>query len=317
MNPDVFAEWQRLQGYRVIKTDSSYWVESGPRIYQAFPYHWIINPSAMELDELLRNFKAIGLRYSTEINASEGMVSYHIEIEDRDYSLEKLPKKARHDVCKGIKQFAVERIPFAQLVKEGWELRAETLVRQGRHGAENREWWENLCSSANELPGFEAWAAVRKDRLAATLISFKCDDCISILYQQSRSEDLSLGVNNLLTFVFTQNLLSSDHSSRIFYGLHSLDAPASVDKFKVRMGYTVKPVRQRVLFHPWLSPLINRYSYHAFRGVVNLLPNRPILAKTEGMVRFYLEGKLPIENQPLQTLLAEQREEILQRENSS
>ena len=63
------------------------------------------------------------------------------------------------------------------------------------------------------------------------------------------------------------------------------------------MGYTVKPVRQRVVFHPCLKPFFNRYSHAAVQRLLAWRPGGPILAKAEGMMRFYLEGKRPLAEQ--------------------
>jgi hypothetical protein len=79
----------------------------------------------------------------------------------------------------------------------------------------------------------------------------------------------------------------------IFYGLHSLDAPASVDAFKFRMGFSAKPVRQRVAFRTSMAPLLNPISHAVLRAAHNLIPSSDFLAKTEGLTRFYLHGKLP------------------------
>lgn len=312
MNPDVFAEWLRLQGHRVIKTDSSYWYNQGPRVFQAFPYHWIIQPSEKELSSFLVEQKAVGLRFSTNWDAPEGYLSYHAVFEGEMYGLDHLGKWARKNVRRGLKNCEVLPISFDLLAKEGLALQIDTLDRQGRKLSMTKEVWEKRCLAARDLPGFEAWGAFVNHLLVASVIVFQMDECAYLLYQQCLRAYLAEHVNNALSFTVTQNLGARSWIKRILYGLHSLDAPPSVDEFKFRMGYTVKPVRQRVLFHPKLSPFINPYSYHALRAVVNLLPNRPILAKAEGMMRFYIEGKLPIENQPLHTLLAGQREEILQ-----
>ena len=69
MNAEIFAEWLRRQGYRVVRTASSYWFEVSARVYQAFPYHWVIEPSEEELSRLLTEHHAIALRYSTPVNA--------------------------------------------------------------------------------------------------------------------------------------------------------------------------------------------------------------------------------------------------------
>jgi hypothetical protein len=306
---EIFAEWLRRQGYRVIRTASSFWYEASSRVYQAIPYHWLITPTEEELDQFLKKEQAIALRYSTPITASKGQASYHVVLNERTYDLNILPKKARYDVRKGLSYANIEPISFPRLAEEGWASRIETLARQGRSGAESQQWWERLCLSAEGLPGFETWGALHKGKLVASLVAFTMDGCTSILYQQSLTDQLKYGVNNVLTYAFTTEVLSKVGVSRIFYGLHSLDAPASVDEFKFRMGYMAKPVRQRVVFNPWLKPFFNRASYALIRRLRNLRPGNPTLAKTEGMFRFYLEGQRPLDRQTWPEILVHSKPE--------
>ena len=106
--------------------------------------------------------------------------------------------------------------------------------------------------------------------------------------------------------------VSCDLSSRsgvdeIFFSLHSLDAPETVDEFKLRMSLMAKPVRQRVVLHPWLQPFTTRRT-HALgpspaRAATRAIPS----AKAEGMLRFYLEGMQPLEAQQWPACLSEYR----------
>jgi hypothetical protein len=298
LTPEIFAEWLRRRGYHVVRTQSSYWFDQGPRVYQAFPYHWLIDPSPDELKHLIKNCGACALRYSTSLSTPEGVASYHVVYEGENYPINQLSKKVRYDVKKGLSVARVEQIPFSRLATEGWQLRWETLQRQGRTRAETAGGWEQLCYTAEDLPGFETWAALSAEgNLVAALLAFTCDNCRSILYQQSLTAYLSLGVNNALAFAFTNEVLKRSGNPWIFYGLHSLDAPASVDEFKFRMGYTAKPVRQRVVFHPALEPFLNRATYSVLGQLCHWLPGNPFLAKAEGMLRFYQEGKRPLDLQ--------------------
>jgi hypothetical protein len=279
-------------------------------VWQAFPYHWLIDPDEDELEQLLTRSRAVGLRYSVPWAGSQGHASYHVVYRGEGYPLGALPKKARYDVRKGLKIATVEPISFSRAAREGWEMRAETLERQGRTGAETRDWWQRLCHSADGLEGFETWAAVSDGRIVASLIAVTCDDCCSILYQQSKTEYLSMGVNNALVAVFTGQVLQRPGIGWVFYGLHSLDAPPSVDQFKFRMGYEVRPVRQRVVFHPRLRPLVNRASHAMLRQMLRLLPGNPALAKAEGMVRFYLQGHRPLAEQIWPPALESRRDDL-------
>lgn len=300
---DIFAEWFRRQGYRIVRTASSFWVKRGPRVYQAFPYHWIIHPTEDELERFFRDSGAISLRYSTSADAPEGKLSYHVVYESKDYDLGNLSKKARYDVRKGLKYASIEPVPFCRLATEGWKLHADTLQRQGRTGSETEAEWRQLCLAAQGLAGFEAWGALHEGELVASLIAFTFGDCCDFLYQQSATAHIQNRVNNALTYVFTSEVLRRPHISRMFYCLDSLDAKESMDEFKFRMGYKAKPVRQRVVFHPNLRLLVNPLSHNSIRRIARWMPSCPALAKAEGMIRFCLEGQVPEEKQVIPVAL--------------
>lgn len=297
MNPEIFAEWLRRQSYRVIRTDSSYWYNSGPRVYQAFPYHWVIQPSAEELREFLLREKAIGLRFSTTTTAAEGLMSYHAIYEGGAYTLESLSANARSKVRRGLKACQVEPISLQQLAHDGWQLQVDTVDRQGRAGSITRQTWEQLCHAADDLPGFQAWGAFVGKDVAASILTAIVGDACYMLYPQSHRQYFDRYVNNALAYTISHHMMTQAGVRMIFYGLHSLDAPPSVDEFKFRMGYVAKPVRQRVIFHPWIVPFFNRFTYSAIKRVQAWRPNQPALAKVEGLIRFYLQGKLPLNEQ--------------------
>lgn len=311
MTPEILSEWMKRQGHSAIQNASSYWVDAGPGVYQALPYHFLLSPSEDELSNFLRDEKAVALRYSTSLESPIGAVSYHVIYERSQYSLKDLPKKARYDVRKGLAVAKIEPISLDRLADEGWDLRNETLIRQGRFGAETKEWWQKLCLSAKGLPGFEAWGAIIDDKLVASLLAFVCGDCFSIFYQQSLTGYLSYGVNNALAFVVTSEVLCRPGPFWIFYGLHSLDAPASVDEFKFRMGYVAKPVRQRVVFNPWLEPFVNRLSYSILLAGHKSFPSNYALSKSEGIFRFFLQGKHQLSEQEWPVALKDCKDAIL------
>ncbi len=308
MRPEVMAEWMQRQDYSVLRTSSSYWFEILPHIYQAFPYHWCINPSREELDHLWKVKQAIALRYSSPLWAPRGKLSYHVVFPNNGekFLLEKIPKKPRHDIKKGLRNFHVEQISLSSLASEGWQVRLETLARQRRLKAESQKWWVELCQNAANLPGFEAWAAFFDEGMAASVLVARCDDHAYILYQQSRTCCLRLGVNNTLAYVVSSSLLEDPGITRIFYGLQSLDAKPGVDQFKFRMGFLPKPVRQVVLFHPVLAPLIQTPVYKTIMGIRKYLPGS-IISKAGGMMNFYLEGKKPLSEQQWPGILANQK----------
>jgi hypothetical protein len=290
MSPETYAEWLRRQGQKVLRTDSSYWHSEGFGVYQAFPYHELIEPSERELRELMFRHRAVAVRYSAP-HLGNDRDSYHVVHTGVDYGFGTLNAWARKNVRRGLRSCSVGPIPLQRYIEEGWALRVDTLARQERRLKLSREDWRRKCAATIGLAGFEVWAAEVTGRLAATLLIFQMDHWGYMLYQQCHRDYLKEHVNNALSFVVTQHLFQKANVRGIFYGMRSLDAPASVDEFKFRMGYQAKPVRQRVMFHPYLAPLVNSYSHRISKTLAATSPASRLLAKAEGMLRLGLAGR--------------------------
>ena len=293
MTPEIYGEWLRRQGQRVVRTASSYWHSEGFGVYQAFPYHWTIELPESELSELFTEHGAVALRYSMPPQSTKGCSSYAIVFEGENYDFDNLGHRTRKNVRRGLRCCAVEPISFEQLVEEAWDLRRDALDRQGRKLNVTHELWRSRYLSTADLPGFEAWGARVERRLAGYLVSFQMGECFCIIDQQSHRGFLDQNVNNAMTFVVTQHALTQCGVRLLFYGVESLDAPARVSEFKFHMGYTAKPIRQRVVFHPQLVPLANRLSYRILTGMSRLLPGNRRLSKAKGMLRICLAEKRP------------------------
>jgi hypothetical protein len=310
MNSEVFSEWLRRQGHQVISTASSCWYNAGPRVMQAFPYHWLIQPSEQELHGMMLKHGVVALRYSTPLEAPEGVVSYHTVLK-LPYSIEMLKHQARGGIRKGLANSKIEQISFERLATEGWALQADTLERQCRVGSMSQDEWEKLCRAAEGLPGFEAWASVIGGELAAAVLTSRIEDTCYVLFAQSHRQYLNFHVNNALFYTVSCDMLARDGVTSIFFSLRSLDAPDSVDEFKFRMGFSAKPVRQRVVFHPLAQPLVTQRLHEVVSGWLEHKPSSRFLAKTEGMMHFYLDGKSPLNEQIWPECLEAQKENLL------
>jgi hypothetical protein len=312
MNPATVAEWYRRQGYHVVRTRSSYWYNSGPRVFQAFPWNWMIEPSREELCELFREHSAIGIRFSTLPASQEGVLSYHTICDDKSYDIRMLSRQTRQNVKRGLEHCVVRRIPFHRLAHDGWNLHCSTLKRQGRRDLQTKHGWQRRCFLADELPGFEVWGALVGHALAAALLLVRIDDWVVLLSQESESQLLHHRPNHALVYTVTKELMSRTDVGGVFYTLKSLDAPASVDEFKFRMGYRAALVKQRAAFHPRVAHLVNQHLMELLRGIHNLSPSSPVLAKAEGMVRMHIDGKRPIGEQQLPVALKHVPVELLE-----
>jgi len=305
------SSWFQRQGQKVTSSESSKWVQAAAGICQAFPYHQLIRPSEDELQGLLKRYRFIALRYSTPLSSNTGHVSYHMVYEKASYLPGMLHKKVRHDIARGLNHAIYEPVSLERLAAEGWRLQRDTLIRQNRQHAQTEEGWKQMCLAAGSLAGFQPWGAIHNGELVATLLSFTQDDTVTILFQQSSTDHIQFGINNALTYVFTHETMLHPGIHCIFYGLHSLDAPPTVDQFKVRMGYTAKPVRQRVVFHPAAQPFVNSTSHLLLKKIKKLLPGNCTVSKAEGIFRFYLQGCLPLYKQTWPKVMEDMKSELL------
>lgn len=310
MTSDVFGAWLERSGYRVAAHGDGRWYEIAPRVWQAFPYHLVQSLADADLDAVLRKPFGVALRYVAPLHAPEGQISYQVVKPAGPWQLAALPKKARHDVARGLETFEIREIDPRELADRGWALRRETLARQGRERAETEADFRRICLAAAGLRGFEAWATFRNGVMSASLLASRVGDCCAILYQQSRTEDLSAFSNNALAFTYSREAGTRDGVRVIFYGLHSLDAPASVDRFKLRMGFELRPVRQRVVLHPRLHPVAG-LAHTLARAAQVVSPSLGSLSKAEGLLRFHRNGRLPLAMQTWPDLIADRREAIL------
>jgi hypothetical protein len=307
MNAETFAEWMRRQGHHVFRTVSSYWYDAGPRVLQAFPYHWLITPDEKEIRDLMLRHGIAAVRYSTPLDFPDGMVSYHVVLH-KPYELEMLRSQARNGVKRGLVHFKVEQISFERLATEGWVLQQDTLARQDRLRSMKQKEWEHLCRSADGLPGFETWAAIFNNELAGAVIICRIADVFNVPYAMSHSRYLADHVNNAVFYAVSREMLGREDVSGIFFTVQSLDAPSNVDEFKFRMGFEPKAIRQRVDFHPLLNPFATPTVHAWTRRLLQRDPSNPLLAKAEGMLRFHVDGKRRIVEQTWPECLMAQHE---------
>lgn len=305
MNADVFAEWMRRQGYCVVRTESSYWYNAAPGVFQAFPYHWVITPSKAEIRRLMMRHGVLAVRYSTPIEFPQGLASYHIILRE-PYSLDQLKSQTRNGIKTGMNQFRIEQISFERLATEGWILQRDTLDRQGRLRSMTQDGWQRLCLAACDLEGFEAWAATKNGELCAAVIVARLQSIFSVPFALSHRRFLGEHVNNALFYTVSKELLKREGVESLFFTVQSLDAPANVDEFKFRMGFQPTFIRQRVDFNPLLRPFASPFIHGLTKRLLQRDPSNPLFAKAEGMLRFHLEGLKPIEEQTWpERLLAE------------
>jgi len=256
MNVEQFAEFWRIQGRRVIKTQTCYWYNPQSFFFMSLPYHRLVTPSPWELTRVLLGGPSVAARFST-VPDGTGKEGGLFICSDRNYDLSSLHQKARNQTRRGLENCTVEQVDFAYLAEHGHVLNVETFQRQGRDPQTiTEQQWHRYCEAASQIPDFEAWGALINGHLAAFMVAALVEDCFSILHQSSATKYLGYYPNNALVFTVTKLKLSCPEVGYVSYGLKSLDDTGGLDHFKLHMGFELKPFKDCVVFNPLLKPFL-------------------------------------------------------------
>lgn len=280
---DNLAHFYTLQGHRLLRTSSGWWVNLQPFSFLHLPFHKMVEPHPSELQKVFWLGPALLLRYQTtggEVGRAGGIFL----CSEKGYGLHSLESKARNQTRRGLEKCRVGRIEFQALAESGLALLVDTHQRQGRSVPSGvKKKWNQLCAAGAATPGLEAWGSFVENRLAAFIVGAYVEDCFYILHQGSDSTFLSSYPNNALLFTVTQVKLSESAVNSINYGLKSLDPTPGLDKFKVQMGYELLARGEVIEIHPILRLGLTLGGKSLLRMLARRYPGNDIWRKAQSV----------------------------------
>ena len=289
MSPDVFAEFYRLCGHKLWRTGSTWWYDAHPRFLLSVPYHAPLSPGPGELEDLFRSAKGLlGARYFGA-GEGQGKASYLIVCSDKSYRLESLGHKARNQTRLGLKRCQTRPLDWREAASANY-LNQDTWVRQGRAPEFTDRQWARLCEAGAALPGFECWGAFSGAGLAAMAVAFRCGDHVDILHQASRTAALGDRPNNALIFEMTRGLLARPEVGTVCYGPEPLEELAGLDRFKLEMSYSHRPLKQLGILNRRWGALSWPVTRRAFELAAAKAPPGGLLRKTSGILRLVADS---------------------------
>lgn len=265
MNADEFAGFWAAQGYKVISTRSCHWYNTEPFVFLSVPFHRMVTPDRGEMLRIWLQGRALVARYLSPAEESEANGGLYV-CDDRRYDIPLLGPKARNHTRVGLRSCQIEQVEFSDLVKWGYEIDVQTYIRQGRDpGSLSREKWMRYCQAAGRTAGFEAWGAFIDGKPAAYVVCALIEDYYHLLRQSSATEYLRYCPNNALTFTLTQRALARPEVNYASYGLKSVEDTPGLNQYKESMGYTLKPLSDRLVINPVLRLVLNTGGAKAVR----------------------------------------------------
>jgi hypothetical protein len=212
-----------------------------------------------------------------------------------DYDLDCLARTARRQTKQGLKHCAVQQLDFDDIVERGLALNQATARRQGLDTQyTDAAYWRKYCEAGKSTPGACVWGALVEGQLAAYVVSIEFDGWVNCLLTNSSTELLDKRPNNALLYEATRHFLSSAPGTRVCYGLGSLEHLPELDRFKIRMGWTLQPIKQRLIFSPRVRCAVAPAREPCLRLASRLFPRSYAARKAVGMIRLYRRQSMEV-----------------------
>jgi hypothetical protein len=287
VDPNPMAEFFERLGHNIIKSESAWWYDVQPKVLLSVPYYRLIEPSHEESYRLLNKHKVRAIRYPTTLG-SFGFVSTLAVNTNTSYDLSCQHQKARNQTRRGTENCVVEEIDFDYLAENGLPLNQDTAERQGRESQyADPDYWRKYCTAAKETSGVSAWGAFVGGQLAAFLVAIEVDDWVEWVVNHSSPALLKKYPNNALAFKAAQHFFQKRGCRGICYGLGSLEPTPALDHFKQRMGWTLQPIKQRLIFSKKMGLAFSLARGPFLKVLGRIFPKSYTVRKTTAMIRLY------------------------------
>jgi hypothetical protein len=287
INP--MGEFYERIGYKITHAKNAWWYEVQPKVLHYFPNHRLIELHEEEIQALMHEYHLRGLRFPTSLN-SFGFVSNIAINTNLNYDFDCLHQKARNQTRRGLENCHIKEIDFDYLREKGLSLNQDTAQRQGfRNRYADPTYWRRYCQAAKATPGVNAWGAFVGDQLAAFLISIEVFGWAEWVVNHSAAAYRNKYPNNALAFQTAQHYFQKKECKGICYGLGSLEQTSDLDHFKERMGWTLKPIKQRIVFSKGLQCMFLLAREPILRYFDKMFPKSYKVRKILAMIRHYRE----------------------------
>lgn len=251
------AELLNRRGRRVVEADGVWWanVDIDSRYFVSLPDQMCVNTSRENVHALLRRAGGLLARYPTRQQAGLPCGAYVVQ--DRAYTLQKLQKRTRNFVRRGLESCQVRRVERSELLTQGLEVNLDTMARHGRMRPEfgDPKTWARTVEAVYVTKGAECWGAFVGDRLASYVMSCRDSNWEHLLIQMSRTGLLKSFPNHAIDYFLIERAMAIPGIHGVCLGSLPLCPGEGLHNYKMRMGYEVMPQEAAVVVHPLLSPL--------------------------------------------------------------
>ncbi len=251
------AELFERRGRRVYQSGGYWWanVDIDSRYFVSLPDQICVDIRREDVDSLLRRASGVLARYPSQERAGLPCGAYVVQ--DRAYTLQKLQKRTRNFVRRGLESCEIRQLERPELLKQGLQLNLDTMARHGRMRPEfgDPKTWARTVEAVYESPGSECWGAFVGGEMASYVMSCRDASWEHLLIQMSCTALLKSYPNHAIDYFLIERAMANPEIQGVCLGSLPLREGAGLHNYKLRMGYEVRPQDAVVVVHPLLSPL--------------------------------------------------------------
>ena len=225
------------------------------------------------------------IAYAVEPRGAEPNALYYV-CRDRGYDLERLPRKSRRDVRRGLRAVEVRPVGFDVVARDGYRAFAETRARN-QAGAPDAAAFAADCRLRAGFASQAAWGAFADGALVAWTFTHRVGAHVDLGSVALDWDRRALCAPYALVYTVTRHALVEDGATTVAYGLSSLQKESrleSLHQFKLWLGFDAVPVRRLFELHPLLAPLSPPWALGLAENLLAHVPPHRRVRKLRGVL---------------------------------
>ena len=291
-----YATHLARNGVRILPGGmGTFWIEYLYGTLMRIPVFHLEPPASQEVRQILWRGRAAIASYLIEPDERHPANTWLYICTDQAYALEKLSPEMRRNVRLGLKKLAIAPLTADQLLAHGAPAFCDTQRRTGLSAGTPEE-FRQYFTFRTRLPEYVFLGAWKDAQLAAFLSILEVDDWVEIEGTYSVDALLRHKPNDALIYSALSHYLVERRCRLVRNGLSPIQADGNatgLHRFKMKVGFEVRPVHRAFVPYPLLRPFVNRLTLWGVNTALRFLPEDRRLKKA-GRVMAYLLGETQV-----------------------
>lgn len=255
MDIQLLVKLYRDSGYKIHKINGYYfyhrWIKNDPfPLNSSFPPNYQISPDRKLVNALKWRF----LVSPVLINAQRKDI-YEFILNTDNYELENFDRKVRNRIKKSLQTCTFTRPALEDLKNDGLLINQQTCERQLRKDKllTNQKTWDKYITSIYNNDEFIIWGAYFEGRMIGYLIIYELEEKFNMLHAFiNRTNSSSTNPMCGLLYTAVNSLIKEYGRITISYGMHILQGPNPLNRFKQKMLFEILPLSRGLVINPIL-----------------------------------------------------------------